>query len=308
MSRTIPSSRRTRSSIVLADVRVVLEELLGVLAPLAEPLAAVGEPRAALLDDPLVDGEVEQVARARDALAVHDVELGFAERRRDLVLDDLHARAAADDGVAVLDAGDAADVHAHRRVELQRAAAGRRFRVAEHHADLLAQLVDEDEAGLRLRDDAGELAQRLRHQPRLQAHLRVAHLAFDFRLRHQRRHRVDDDDVDAARADEDFDDFERLLAVVGLRHEQVVDVDAQLLRVRGVERVLGVDERRHAAELLRFGDHLQRQRRLAGRLRSEDLDDAAARHAADAERVVDADGAGGDGVDRLDRRPSGPGA
>ena len=157
------------------------------------------------------------------------------------------------------------------------------------------------EARLRLRHDAGELAQRLRHEPRLQPHLRVAHLAFDFRLRHERGHRVDDDDVDAARADEHFDDFERLLAVVGLRDEQVVDVDAQLLRVRRVERVLGIDERRHAAKLLRLGDHLQRQRRLARRLGPEDFDDAAARHAADAERVVDADGAGRNGVDRLDR-------
>ena len=156
------------------------------------------------------------------------------------------------------------------------------------------------EARLRLRDGAGELAERLRHEPRLQAHLRFAHLAFDFGLRHERRHRVDHDDVDAVRADEDFDDLERLLAVVGLRDEQVVEIDAQLLRVGRVERVLGVDERRHAAQLLRFGDDLQRQRRLARRLGPEDLDDAAARHAADAERVVDADGAGRNGVDRLD--------
>ena len=67
--------------------------------------------------------------------------------------------------------------------------------------------------------------------------------------------------------------------------------------------MFGVDERRHAAELLRLGDDLQRQRRLARRLRPEDLDDAAARHAADAEGVVEADGRrsrstaiGGDGV------------
>ena len=148
------------------------------------------------------------------------------------------------------------------------------------------------EARLRLRDDAGELAQRLRHEPRLQAHLRFAHLAFDFGPRHERRDRVDDDHVDAAGADEHLDDLERLLAVVGLRDEEVVEVDAELLRVLRVERVLGVDERRHAAELLRLRDDLQRQRRLARRLRPEDLDDAAARHAADAERVVDADGAG----------------
>jgi hypothetical protein len=49
------------------------------------------------------------------------------------------------------------------------------------------------------------------------------------------------------------------------------------------------------------GDHLQRERRLARRLRPEDLDDPPARDAADAERVVDADGAGRYRVDRLDR-------
>ena len=95
--------------------------------------------------------------------------------------------------------------------------------------------------------------------------------------------------------------LERLLAVVGLRHQEIVHVDAELLRVRRIERVLGIDERRQAAELLRLGNDLQRQRRFARRLRPEDLDDAAARHAADTERVIDADGAGGNRVDRLDR-------
>src|SRR6185295_9468174 len=284
----------------LVDLRVLLEELLGVLATLAEALAAVGKPGAALLDDALLDREVEQVAALRDALAVHHIELGLAERRRDFVLHDLHAGAAADHHVAVLDAGDAADVHPHRGVELQRAAARRRFGVAEHDADLLAQLVDEDQARFRFRHRAGQLAQRLRHQPRLQPHLRFAHLALDLGLRHQGRDRVDDDDVDAVRADEDLDDLQRLLAVVGLRDQQVVDVDAEPLRIGGVERVLRVDERGHAAQFLRLGNHLQRQRGLARRLRPEDFDDAAARHAADAERVVDADGPGGDGVDRLD--------
>ena len=146
----------------------------------------------------------------------------------------------------------------------------------------------------------GELAERLRHEPRLQPHLRFAHLAFDFGARHERRHRVDDDDVDAARADEHLDDLERLLAVVGLRHQQVVDLDAELLGVLGVERVLGVDEGGQAAGALRFGNDLQRQRRLARRLGSEDLGDAAAGQAADAERVVDADGAGRNGLGRGD--------
>src|SRR5437763_8654460 len=123
----------------LRDVGILFQELLRVFAALAEALAAVREPRAAFLDNPFVDADVDEIAVLRDAFAVHHVELGFAEWGRDLVLDDLDARPATHDRVAVLDAGDTADVHAHRRVELQRAAAGGRFGVAEHHADLLAQ-------------------------------------------------------------------------------------------------------------------------------------------------------------------------
>ena len=77
---------------------------------------------------------------------------------------------------------------------------------------------------------AGELAQRLGHEARLQAHVRVAHLAFDFGLGHQRRDRVDDDDVDRAGAHQHVGDLERLLAGVRLRDEQVVDACTPSLR------------------------------------------------------------------------------
>ena len=73
---------------------------------------------------------------------------------------------------------------------------------------------------------ARELAHRLAHQPRLQADERVAHLALDLGLRHERRDRVDGDDVERAGADEQLGDLERLLAVVGLRDQQLVDVHA----------------------------------------------------------------------------------
>jgi hypothetical protein len=62
-----------------------------------------------------------------------------------------------------------------------------------------------------------ELAQRLRHETSLQSHVRVAHLAFDFRFRHQRRDGVDNHDVDGAAAHERLGNFQRLLAVVRLR-------------------------------------------------------------------------------------------
>ena len=65
----------------------------------------------------------------------------------------------ADDFLAVLDGADAADVEAHRSVELERVAAGRGLGVAEHHADLHADLVDEDDDRVRALDVARELAQ-----------------------------------------------------------------------------------------------------------------------------------------------------
>jgi hypothetical protein len=102
------------------DVLVLLEEGAGVLAALADALAGVAVPCAGLLDDVVGHGEVEHVALAADALAVEDVELGLAEGRGDLVLDDLDLGAVADDDVALLDGGDAADVDADRGVELER--------------------------------------------------------------------------------------------------------------------------------------------------------------------------------------------
>ena len=125
----------------------------------------------------------------------------------------------------------------------------------------------------------------------------VAHLALELRPRRQRRHGVHRHDVDGARAHEHVGDLERLLAVVGLRDQQLVDVDADPLGVQRVHRVLGVDERAHAAELLGLGDHVVDQRRLTGGLRAEDLDDAPARDAADAQREVQRQRAGRDRLD-----------
>jgi len=58
--------------------------------------------------------------------------------------------------------------------------------------------------------------------------------------------------------------------------------------------VLGVDERAHAAEPLRFGEQVVDERRLARGLGAEDLDDAPARDPADAECEVERERPRGD--------------
>ena len=148
--------------------------------------------------------------------------------------------------------------------------------------------------------EAVSLRKRLAHQPRLQAGLDVAHLALDFGARRQRRDRIDDQHVDGAGAHQRVGDFERLLAGVGLRDQEIVEIDAKLARIDRVERMFGIDKGADAAALLRLGDDMQRQRRLARRFRPVDFDDPAARQAADAERDIEAERAGRDRLD-LDR-------
>ena len=138
-----------------------------------------------------------------------------------------------------------------------------------------------------LRDRGGELAQGLAHQPRLQARLAVAHLAIDFGARRQRRNGIDDEHVDRAGADQSIGDFKRLLACIGLGDQQLVEIDAKLAGIDGIERMFGVDEGTDAAQLLRFGDDMQRQRRLAGGFRAINLDHPATRQTADAKRDIE---------------------
>src|SRR4051794_4427696 len=223
---------------LVGEVGVVAQEVAGVLLALPELVALVGVPGAGLPDEARLDTDVDQAALAADALAVHDVELRLLERRGHLVLHDLDPGAVADHVGAVLEGLDAAHVEPDRGVELQRLATGGGLGRAEHDADLLAELVDEDHRGAGGVEGTGDLAQRLRHQPSLQAHVAVAHLALDLGAGHERRDRVDDDDVEGAGADQHVGDLERLLPRVRLGDEQGVGVDTEGLGVLGVERVL----------------------------------------------------------------------
>src|SRR5690606_4015998 len=95
---------------LVRDRRVFLEIQAHIVLALADAVALVAVPGARLFDEVVQPAEFDQFALARRALAVQDFELGLAERRRDLVLDDLDARFRADHLVAALDRADAADV------------------------------------------------------------------------------------------------------------------------------------------------------------------------------------------------------
>ena len=217
---------------------------------------------------------------------------------RDLVLHDLDAGPVADHLLAVLQRLDATHVETDRGVELQRPATGGGLRRAEHHADLLAQLVDEDHRRAGAVEGTGHLAQRLAHQPGLEADVAVAHLALDLGAGHERCHRVDDDQVERAGADQHVRDLERLLTGVGLRDQERVGVHPERLGVVGVERVLGVDERHDPARPLGVGHRVQGDRRLARGLGTVDLHHATAREPSDAERHVERDRARRDDLER----------
>src|ERR1700761_5435896 len=126
------------------NLLVLLEEAAHILASLPDALAAVAIPRSALLHDVVQHRQVQHIALARNALTVQNVELGIAERSRHLVLDDLHLRARANHYLAFLHCTNAANVDAHRRIKLQRASTRCRLRIAEHHANLFADLINED--------------------------------------------------------------------------------------------------------------------------------------------------------------------
>ncbi len=96
----------------------------------------------------------------------------------------------------------------------------------------------------------------------------VAHVAFNFGARHQGRHRVDHNQIDGVTANQRFDDFEGLLAVVGLAEQQIFNIDTDALGVGRVQGVLSVYKGGCAAGFLDFGDGMKSKGGFAGRLRA----------------------------------------
>src|SRR5215471_10733736 len=177
---------------------MIFEVCLGVLAALANALAVVGKPRSRLLDNAGLNPQIDQFTAFRYPFAIHDVEVDDLEWRRHFVFDDFYARLIADYLVSLLDRSDAPNIQANRSIKLQCVTARGRLRIAKHHADLEADLIDENHHCARTGDRAGQLAQRLTHEAGVQSHMAVAHLPLELGARHQGGDRIYDKNIDRA--------------------------------------------------------------------------------------------------------------
>ena len=183
----------------------------------------------------------------------------------------------------------AADFQPHARIELQRAATRCGLRIAEEHADLLSDLVDEDDNRMALGDRSRELTQSLGHEPGLHTRQGVAHIPLNLRPWHERRHGVNNDQVYSATTHQHLGDFQRLLAGIRLRDQQVLNVHTTGTGPHRVERVLCINKGGNPTGLLRRGDGVQCQCRLPAALRAVNLDHSTARQTANPQSNVEGD-------------------
>src|SRR6266540_4304906 len=277
---------------------VVLEDFLCRVAPLSQLGAFVIQPGTALLDDLFFQCKIEESASGGNSLVIHDIELGFGERRSNFVFHDFDARPISRyNAVGLFDGADAADIDSHAGVKLQRPAAGSRLRVSKHDSDLFPNLVCENAACSRFGNDRREFAQRSTHQSRLRTDCRIANFTFQLCSGDQRCHRINDNYVEGIGAHQRLANPKRFLSRARLRDEQIIKIDTESLCVGRIERVLDIDKRRQATAFLCLRDHSKSERCLPRRLRTKHFDDSAAWESAHSERPIDQDVARWNNVD-----------
>ena len=120
-------------------------------------------------------------------------------------------------------------------------------------------------------DGGGQLAQRLRHQTGLGAHVGISHVALDLRLGDQGGNAVDDDSIYSSAAYQLFGNIQGLFSAVGLGYEQGVQVQPAVSGVCRVHGVLHIDVGSDTPGLLRLGHDVDGQGGLTRRLGPEDL-------------------------------------
>ena len=274
------------------------EEIAGGVPALSQLLAVHGEPGTAFFNEIVINGGVENGAFPADAFGVENIKFRFSKGGGHFIFDDFDSGAAADGGAGgFFDGGDTADIHAHRGVEFEGTSPRGGFGAAEHDADFFADLVGEDHAGSGAIDVGGQFAEGLGHQAGLQAHVALAHFAFQLGFGCEGGDGVDDDDIEFAGFDQGFTDIEGFLPGIGLGDEEAFEVDPDAGGIPGVEGVFGIDKRTGTAFFLGAGDDVEHEGGFPGGLGAIDFDDASAGHPAHAEGKVQGKGTGGNARD-----------
>ena len=140
---------------------------------------------------------------------------------------------------------------------------------------------------------AGELAQCLRHQTSLQTNVSVPHVTLNLGAGHQCGNGVHHHEVDRARAHQHVRNFEGLLSGIGLRDQELVNIHTQCFCIIGIQRVLRIHKRGDSAVGLGVGNRVEGECGFTRGLGAINLDDAAARQTADAERDIESNRTGG---------------
>src|SRR5690606_2683916 len=140
-------------------------------------------PGASRVDDAGLHAAIDDFPFARTSCPAHDAECRLPDTRGHHLHRPLPRGFIADDFLPRLARTDRTAIKTHGGIELQSSAPGGGFGANEHHADLHADLVNENDHAVRALDRGGELAQSLAHKTRLQPSQGVAHVAFDFSLR-----------------------------------------------------------------------------------------------------------------------------
>ena len=102
--------------------------------------------------------------------------------------------------------------------------------------------------------------------------MRITHVTLDFCARGEGRDGVHNDDIDRSGSDKGLDNLERLLTRIGLRDPQFVRINTQVLCVRWIKSVFGVDKSSNTTLQLCLGDSMKRKSCFPGSFRTVYLD------------------------------------
>ena len=161
------------------------------------------------------------------------------------------------DLIPFLDIANFTHINANRSVKFESLTTSGDFRIAKHDTNFVAKLIGKDDDAFALGDGPGNLAKSLTHEPSLHPHGSIPHLTLYLGLGNQSGHRVNDDDIDTARADKCLGDFQSLFAVVRLREEKAVQINSDGLGASRVDGMLGIDECGNSTGFLGFGNDVE---------------------------------------------------